>query len=246
MAQTPGDFYRPVQHIIDKAIEEARQLRHDYLGTEHILLALVADEDSTVTKALSGIGLTPERIRAAIGFVVVRGSCKTNKVSLDPSAERAIAIALRVAHRLGSDQCGAKHMFVGILAQGESMGARILHTMAGQELDKVKDEIIGSKGEPDVLSEPLVEQSKGSIQKEGEPMAAKAFVLIETNVGKTGDVVAKIRRLEGVRSVDIVTGPYDVIAVVEAKSLNDIGVLITEKIHNIAGISRTVTCLVIT
>ena len=74
-------------------------------------------------------------------------------------------------------------------------------------------------------------------------MAAKAFVLIETAVGKTKEVVAKIRQLEGVKSVDPVTGPYDVIAIVESESLNDIGDLVTGKIHPIGGISRTVTCL---
>jgi DNA-binding Lrp family transcriptional regulator len=76
-------------------------------------------------------------------------------------------------------------------------------------------------------------------------MAAKAFVLIETAVGKTKEVVAKISQLGGVKSVDPVTGPYDVIAMVESESLNEIGDLVTGKIHPIAGISRTVTCLAI-
>ena len=76
-------------------------------------------------------------------------------------------------------------------------------------------------------------------------MAAKAFVLIETAVGKTKDVVAKIRELEAVKSVDPVTGPYDIIAIIEAKSLNEIGDLVTGKIHPVPGISRTVTCLAI-
>ncbi len=76
-------------------------------------------------------------------------------------------------------------------------------------------------------------------------MAAKAFVLIETAVGKTKEVVAKVRQLEGVKSVDPVTGPYDIITIIEAESLNDIGDLVTGKIHPIAGISRTVTCLAI-
>ena len=76
-------------------------------------------------------------------------------------------------------------------------------------------------------------------------MAAKAFVLIETAVGKPKEVVAEIRQLEGVKSADLVTGPYDVIATIEGKSLNEVGELVTEKIHPIAGITRTVTCLVI-
>ena len=76
-------------------------------------------------------------------------------------------------------------------------------------------------------------------------MAAKAFVLIETGVGRTNEVVTALDQLEGVKSVDIVTGPYDIIAIVEGESLNEIGDLITGKIHPISGVSRTVTCLAI-
>ncbi len=76
-------------------------------------------------------------------------------------------------------------------------------------------------------------------------MAAKAFVLIETVVGRTKEVVLSIRQLEKVKSVDTVTGPYDIIAIVEAADLNEIGDLVTGKIHPINGISRTVTCLAI-
>jgi DNA-binding Lrp family transcriptional regulator len=74
-------------------------------------------------------------------------------------------------------------------------------------------------------------------------MAAKAFVLIETAVGRNKEVAAALEKLKGVKSVDSVTGPYDVIVIVEGASLNDIGDLVTGKIHPIPGISRTVTCL---
>ena len=76
-------------------------------------------------------------------------------------------------------------------------------------------------------------------------MAAKAFVLIETAVGKNKEVVAALKQLKGVKSVDAVTGPYDVIAIIEKENLNEIGDLVTSKIHPISGISRTVTCLAI-
>ena len=76
-------------------------------------------------------------------------------------------------------------------------------------------------------------------------MATRAFVLIETNVGKSKEVVAALSKLKGVSSVDSVTGPYDIIAVIHGETLNEIGDLVTEKIHPIAGISRTVTCLAI-
>ncbi len=76
-------------------------------------------------------------------------------------------------------------------------------------------------------------------------MTAKAFVLIETVVGRNKEVVTALKQLDGVKSVNTVTGPYDVIAIIEGETLNTIGDLVTAKIHPIAGISRTVTCLAI-
>ena len=76
-------------------------------------------------------------------------------------------------------------------------------------------------------------------------MAAKAFILIETVVGRTKQVASTLQQLKEVKSADCVTGPYDVIAVVEGENLNEIGVLITDKIRPVAGIARTVTCLAI-
>ncbi|MBA7662841.1 hypothetical protein ES703_70874 [subsurface metagenome] len=83
-------------------------------------------------------------------------------------------------------------------------------------------------------------------QKRGVNLVtAKVFVLIETVVDRNKDVVAAVKQLEGVKSVDTVTGPYDVIATIEEETLNDVGDLITAKIHPTADISRTVTCLVV-
>jgi len=76
-------------------------------------------------------------------------------------------------------------------------------------------------------------------------VTSKAFILIETDIGKSKAVTDVLRKLEGVDSVDIVTGPYDVIAVIHGETLNDVGELITEKIHPVPNISRMVTCLTI-
>jgi DNA-binding Lrp family transcriptional regulator len=76
-------------------------------------------------------------------------------------------------------------------------------------------------------------------------MAVKAFILIETAVGRTKEVVSTLQQLGGVKSADCVTGPYDMIAVVEGENLNEIGMLVTDKIQPVSGISRTVTCLAI-
>ena len=76
-------------------------------------------------------------------------------------------------------------------------------------------------------------------------MATKAFILIETAVGKSRDVITALQGVDGVKSVDVVTGPYDIIAVLEAPDLNSIGSLVTGRVHTIGGIQRTVTCLAV-
>jgi len=76
-------------------------------------------------------------------------------------------------------------------------------------------------------------------------MAVRAFVLIEVAVGKTREVVTTLRKVDGVQSVEAVTGPYDIIAVVEKPDVNAVGDLVTRNVHSISGIARTVTCLTV-
>ncbi len=71
---------------------------------------------------------------------------------------------------------------------------------------------------------------------------AKAYVLIEAAVGKTVEVVTALKSVTGVNSADPVTGPYDVIAVIEGVDINAVGNLVTKKVHTINGVLRTVTC----
>lgn len=76
-------------------------------------------------------------------------------------------------------------------------------------------------------------------------MTATAYVLIETAVGKTKDVVLSLRGVAGMKAVHAVTGPYDVIAVVEGADLTAVGNLVPRDIHTVGGIERTVTCLAV-
>jgi len=74
-------------------------------------------------------------------------------------------------------------------------------------------------------------------------MPTRAFVLIETSVGRAKEVLASLQGAGDVASVDAVTGPYDLIAIVEAADLNSVGDVVTSRVHTVPGIVRTVTCL---
>ncbi len=76
-------------------------------------------------------------------------------------------------------------------------------------------------------------------------MATKAYLLVETAVGKTRDVASTLRELNGIETVDVVTGPYDIIAVISGDDMSVVGNLVTEGIHTVPGVVRTVTCVAV-
>ena len=76
-------------------------------------------------------------------------------------------------------------------------------------------------------------------------MQARAYVLIEAEAGQVGSVISALRELLGVSAADPVTGPYDIIVTIETPDQRDIGRLVMNEIHGVAGIKRTVTCLAI-
>ena len=76
-------------------------------------------------------------------------------------------------------------------------------------------------------------------------MGVQAYSLIQTEVGKAGDVAHQIRELAGVTEADDVTGPYDVVAKAEADTMDELGRMVLSKVQMITGITRTLTCPVV-
>ena len=76
-------------------------------------------------------------------------------------------------------------------------------------------------------------------------MSVRAYILIQTEVGKAAQVAHQIRELEGVTEADDVTGPYDVVAKAEADTMDDLGKMVLSKVQMIGGITRTLTCPVV-
>lgn len=76
-------------------------------------------------------------------------------------------------------------------------------------------------------------------------MTTKAYILIETAAGKSRDVIKALSSIPAVDAANAVTGPYDVIVEVTAQDLNEIGDLVSRRVHTINGISRTLTCFVL-
>ena len=74
-------------------------------------------------------------------------------------------------------------------------------------------------------------------------MPTRAFILIETQVGKSQEVAAALRRMEGVKSADVITGTYDVISLIDATDMSAVADLVTGRVQAIHGVMRTITCV---
>jgi DNA-binding Lrp family transcriptional regulator len=78
-----------------------------------------------------------------------------------------------------------------------------------------------------------------------EELVVQAYILIQTEVGKSSDVSVEIRQVPGVTLAEDVVGPYDVIARVEASTVDELGQLVISRIQDVKGITRTLTCTVV-
>lgn len=76
-------------------------------------------------------------------------------------------------------------------------------------------------------------------------MASRAYILIEATVGKARDVAKALKGIKGVSDSFLITGPYDLVAIVEAPDANGVSSVVTGRIHAVPGVARTITCLTI-
>jgi ATP-dependent Clp protease ATP-binding subunit ClpC len=133
------------------AQEEARRLRHDFIGTEHILLGLLCDEQGLAGQVLGSSGLTLEQVRTEVVRIVPAGAEETaGQIPFTPRAKKVLELSLREALSLGHNHIGTEHILLGLVRESDGVGARILRD-AGADAEKVRQELIGRVPGPSPL-----------------------------------------------------------------------------------------------
>jgi Clp amino terminal domain, pathogenicity island component len=114
------------------AQEEARRLQHNYIGTEHVLLGLLGEETGVAARVAKGFGLTLDVGRADVLAIIGRGkAASAGHIPFTPRAKKCLELALREALQLGHDYIGTEHVLLGIVREGDGVGAQILIKHAG-------------------------------------------------------------------------------------------------------------------
>ena len=134
-------FTERARKVLALAQEEARRFNHNYIGTEHILLGLVREEEGMAAKILSNLGIGLNKVRAAVEFIIGRGEGSTqNEVGLTPRAKRVIELAVDEARLLGHQYIGTEHILLGLLREGEGVAAGVLESL-GVSVERVHSEL---------------------------------------------------------------------------------------------------------
>jgi len=134
-------FTERARKVLALAQEEARRFNHNYIGTEHILLGLVREEEGMAARILSNLGIGLNKVRSAVEFIIGRGEGSSQKeVGLTPRAKRVIELAVDEARFLGHQYIGTEHILLGLLREGEGVAAGVLESL-GVTVERVHAEL---------------------------------------------------------------------------------------------------------
>lgn len=133
-------FNGHAQHVLSLAREEALSFNHNYIGTEHLLLGLLREQQGLAALALEKLGVALEPVRAAVEEKIGRGNHPAQEeIDYVPRARKVLSLALDEAERQGSGYVRTEHILLGIVRDGGGVGADILDTLG--VLGKVRAQV---------------------------------------------------------------------------------------------------------
>jgi ATP-dependent Clp protease ATP-binding subunit ClpA len=139
-------FTERARQVVVLAQEEARQLGHDYIGTEHLLLGLLREEGGVASRVLSTLGVTVDRVRPQVVQVVGSSPERTSgQIPFTPRAKNVLVEAQEESRRLCQSYIGTEHLLLGLLRQDEGVGVRILRD-CNVDLFDLREEVIVRAG----------------------------------------------------------------------------------------------------
>jgi ATP-dependent Clp protease ATP-binding subunit ClpA len=135
-------FTERAREVVVLAQDEARALKHNYIGTEHLLLGLLREEEGLASRVLASLDITIEEVRAQIEQVVGRGDeAATGQIPFTPRAKKVLELSLREAMAIGHNYIGTEHILLGLVRESEGVAARILLGFDA-DAEKIRNEVL--------------------------------------------------------------------------------------------------------
>jgi hypothetical protein len=135
-------FTGRARSVVKQAQAEARRLDHDHIGTEHVLLGLLLEQEGVGAKALLALGLSLDKVRADVERTVRRGKgSPPGHIPFTPRSKKVLELSLREALKLHHNYIGTEHILLGLIREGEGLAAKIL-VESGANLPEVRQEVL--------------------------------------------------------------------------------------------------------
>ncbi|MGH3679495.1 MAG: Clp protease N-terminal domain-containing protein [Natronosporangium sp.] len=151
-------FTNRARAIVVYAQDEARLLRHNYIGTEHILLGLLREGEGVAAQSLQGLEISLENVRRQVEEIIGQGGeAPTGHIPFTPRAKKVLELSLREALQLKHNYIGTEHILLGLIREGEGVAAQVLVRL-GADLDRVRQQVVrllGQRAEPGAPDEPV-------------------------------------------------------------------------------------------
>ena len=173
-------FTDRARRVVVLAQEEARLLNHNYIGTEHILLGLISEEEGVAARALESMGISLAAVRAEVEEIIGRGGASpSGPIPFTPRAKKVLELSLREALQLGHNYIGTEHILLGLIREGEGVAAQVLVKLRA-DLSRVRQQVIQllsdiRGGEPvDVTAAPVEPDVEPRCPRCGADLAERA------------------------------------------------------------------------
>ncbi len=141
-------FTDRARRVVVLAQEEARMLKHDYIGTEHILLGLIRESQGVAASALESLGISLEAVRREVEKTIGRGSNEqSGHIPFTPRAKKSLELSLREALQLKHNYIGTEHILLGLIREGDGVAAQVLVRL-GADLNRVREKVIEAPARP--------------------------------------------------------------------------------------------------
>jgi ATP-dependent Clp protease ATP-binding subunit ClpA len=135
-------FSDRARRVIVLSQEEARLLNHNYIGTEHILLGLIAETEGVAARALVSLGVKLDTVRHEVEEIIGQGgSPPSGHIPFTPRAKKVLELSLREAMQLGHNYIGTEHILLGLVREGEGVACQVLVKL-GASLPKVRARVV--------------------------------------------------------------------------------------------------------
>jgi ATP-dependent Clp protease ATP-binding subunit ClpC len=135
-------FTDRARRAVVQAQEEARMLSHNYIDTEHILLGLIHERDGVAAQALESLGISLDLVRQQIEEIIGRGQqAPPEHIPFTPRSKKVLELSLREALQLNHDYIGTEHILLGLIREGDGVGAQVLVKL-GADLNRVRQQVI--------------------------------------------------------------------------------------------------------